>query len=172
MLCHSPVHISLEELVQSLLFSVTDYLRKVLDLDSASWIVLNLQVSSVLLISGNFSIKQIKHHFIVNLNITGSNGNGLIKFAGNLMINLGNCSGNDATILEIVLGPRHGESLSSTSLSVTENCTIVSLYHRRHYLLSCALVHLILTFEEWIDKLTLRYEGSYRIWTSKNRASC
>jgi hypothetical protein len=51
----------------------------------------------------------------------------LVKFGGDFMIDLGYSSGDDTPVLVAVLGPGHGEGLSSSGLAVTENSAVITL---------------------------------------------
>ena len=67
------------------------------------------------------------YQFIVDFNIADSDGDGLVEASIYLMKDLGDGTWNNAPVFEVILAACHGEGLSCTCLSVTENCSVVSL---------------------------------------------
>lgn len=104
------------------------------------------------------------YHLIVYLNIRDSDGDCLIKSRRNLVINLSYCPRYYASVLVFSARAGHGESLSSASLSVAHDCSVVSLDSRCYQFLCACFINLILTIliTDW-DVLTLSYSKFYRI---------
>ena len=97
----TPIDFSLEELVESGLLGVTDVHGQVLHCHTTSRIVLYRE-----LFSSNSNIfgrgKEINHFFIINFNITDSDGHCLIKFSRDLMVDLLDSSGDDSSLLSSI----------------------------------------------------------------------
>jgi len=74
--------------------------------------------------------EEVKHHVVVDLDVTYTDGYCLVKAGGDLMIDLGNGSWDYASVFVLSAAARHRKRFSSPSLPVTHYCPIVSLYHR------------------------------------------
>lgn len=61
----------------------------------------------------------------MDLAVTDSDGYGLVKFLGYLMVNLLDSSWNDTSLLEVISKTEHGECLTSTSLPIGHYSSIV-----------------------------------------------
>lgn len=66
------------------------------------------------------------YSFVINFCVTDSNGDSLIKFTADLMIDLLNSSWNNTSLLVIICKSQHGESLTSTSLTIAHDSTVIS----------------------------------------------
>lgn len=90
---------------------------------------MNLEISSVLLVSRNIGVQEIEHRLVIDFNIRNANSNCLIEFRSNLVVNLSNSSWDDSPVFIVVLRTAHGEGLARAGLTVTEDCSVVSLYN-------------------------------------------
>jgi len=88
------------------------------------------------------------YHFIVYLNVTDSDSDGLIELISNFLEDLTDGSGYYASVLEVSAGPSHSEGFSCSCLSIAQDSSIVALHHRRHCFTGCCFIHFILTIEK------------------------
>ena len=68
----------------------------------------------------------VTYLFIVNLSITNTNGDSLVKFRANLMIDLLDGTWNNTSLLVIIGQSQHGESLSRSGLAIAHDSSIVA----------------------------------------------
>lgn len=88
--------------------------------------------------------EEIKHHLVVDLDVTHSDSNRLIELGCDLMIHLSDSSWHDTSILVLSAAASHGESLASASLSIAHYSSIVPLNNTGDQLLRACLKHLVL----------------------------
>jgi hypothetical protein len=69
---------------------------------------------------------EISYLFIVDLNVTDPNGDGLVELVANLMVDLLNSPGNNASLLIVIGEAEHGEGFSSSRLAIAHDSAIVS----------------------------------------------
>ena len=69
---------------------------------------------------------KLTYSFVINFCVTDSNSDSLIKFTANLMIDLLNSSWNNTSLLVIICKSQHGESLTSTCLTIAHHSTVIS----------------------------------------------
>ena len=69
------------------------------------------------------------YHFIVDFNIADSDCDCLIKLITDFSKHLTNCSRYDASVSKISTTSSHSEGLASSSLSIAQNSSIISLYN-------------------------------------------
>ena len=131
------VNFSLEKLVQGVLFTLTNMHGHVFNCHSASHVVLDGQLLGLdsYVLRWNQQIDHLKREcqeilkitypFVIDLNVTDPDGDSLVKLAADLMVDLLNSPRNNSSVLVIVGLTQHGEGLSSTSLAVAHNSSIV-----------------------------------------------
>lgn len=88
--------------------------------------------------------EQVEHHLVVDLNIVHADGNRLVEPRADLVIDLRNSPWGDTAVLVLGTASCHGEGLPSTSLTITKDCSVISLDHTRDELLGRGLVNFIL----------------------------
>ena len=140
---NSAVHLSLEQTVKSFLLGVANLLGKTDNMHSTSLVILNAQVLAchVFVVAQ----QQVLNLLVVNLSVTDSDGDSLVKLSTRSSVYLVDCSRDDATILEVCRAASHGVSLSGTSLAVAEHCAIVAFDDRINDVGGAGLVGFILT---------------------------
>lgn len=122
--CVCSIYLSLEQLVQSVFFILANMHGHILNRYSTSHIILNWQLlgldPNVL-----WRNQKVDHSLVIDLDVTDSDGDSLIKLAADLVVDLLNSSGNDSSVLIIIGLTKHRESFSSTGLTVAHHSSIV-----------------------------------------------
>jgi len=118
MLSDCPGKFTLEKTVESFLFSVTDLLSQSFDCDAATLIISDLQVLLASDLPCALIWKQVTNLFIVDLRVTDSDCDGLLKLVASESVELRDGARHETTILENSRAACHRVGLSSTSLSV------------------------------------------------------
>jgi hypothetical protein len=88
--------------------------------------------------------EEIKHHLVVDLDVTHTDSNRLIELGCDLMIHLSDSSWHDTSVLVLSAAASHGKGLASTGLSIAHYSAIVSLNDTGNQLLSTSLKYLVL----------------------------
>ena len=143
MCTHSPLSFSFKQQSQSIFFILTNIHRQAFNVNISLWVILNSNLAAWLLVGGNWR-QQIKHEFIVDLQIRDSHSNFLFELVTNLLEDCCNRSGNDSSVLIVESGSRHCERLSSSSLSVAEDRPVEAINHRPNYFSRTDLEYLFL----------------------------
>ena len=82
--------------------------------------------------------------FVVDLNVTDSDGDGLVEFLASLVVQLLDGSWDDASLLEVVGQTKHRVGLATACLPVAHNRAVVALGYALDQLIGGDVVHIIL----------------------------
>ena len=136
------VGLSFKELVESVLLCVTNVERQVLNSYSTSRIVLDRELlgldANVLwrskqvdhLLNHKGQVRRLKmqtYLFVIDLDITDANGDGLVELAADFVVHLLDGPRNDTSLLVVIGEAQHRKGLSSSSLTVGHDGSIVAL---------------------------------------------
>ena len=106
-------------------------------------IILNRDGITLLFISWN-SRNQIEHKFIINLKIRDAYCVFIIKAASNFLENLRNSSRNETSVFIVLHATAHGESFSSSCLTIYHHSSVKSVNYRAHYVSWACIKHVFL----------------------------
>lgn len=129
-LANRATQLTLKQAVQCFLFTITNGLSQAFNGNTTSLIICDLQVLNSSNITTRLIRKQISNLFVVNLCITDSNSDCLIKFVARQSVQLRDRTGHDTTVLKLSGAASHWISLTSTSLSIAQDCTIEAFNDR------------------------------------------
>ena len=127
MLANRLVHLTFKKTVQGFFFGVTYHLVEAFDGDTTAGVIRDLQVLTAMLDAGRITWEQVTNLLVVNLSVTDPDGDGLVELVLGEPVELGDCAGNHATVLELSVATGHGVGLTGTCLPVAQHCTVVAL---------------------------------------------
>lgn len=125
---HSSVWVSFKKVVECFFLVGADVHWEPFYMDLALSIVLDWDLTAILLVSWRLTYK-VKHQLIIDFNIGDSNGHLLIESAANLLENLSYGPRDKPPVLVILCGPGHGKGFTSTCLPVTHDGSVITISH-------------------------------------------
>jgi len=150
---YRPWKFTLKKTIKSIFLRVTNDHTWVLDDHTSSNVLLNLEGRCLLLVCWD-RWQKVKHlnnhcyvnyHFIIDLDVADSDGNGLIESGCYLMVHLCYSSWYYSSVLVLSAAASHSEGFSWSSLTIAQYRTVKSLHDWCDKLLRTSLINLVLT---------------------------